>query len=679
MPRDLPIGNGTVQANFDEEYNLRDVYFPHVGMENQTAGHPIRFGVWADGVMKWIWDGWQVEMKYLPDTLVTDVHCVHPKLKLELFCRDCVDFHIWVLLREVIVKDLAGKNRDVRLFYSHDFHIKESEIGNTAFYDPKTSSVVHYKQNRYFLINLCTPQQCGVDHFATGIHDIRGYEGTWRDAEDGVLGGNPISQGTVDSCIGMNLSVPANGTSKCTYWIACQRDYAGAVRINNVVRQKSPEVLINRTINYWKLWANKEEWNLEMLEPRIADLFKRSLLILRTLVDESGAIIAATDFDTINFANDTYSYMWPRDGALCAYSLIKAGYSDISRKLFEFCLDVITPEGYLLHKYNSDKTLASSWQPWYLNGKESLPIQEDETALVIWALWHHFYKFREIEFIKPLYRRLIVNGAEFMVKFRDKKTHLPNPSYDLWEERFGVHLFTCGAVVGGLRAAAKFARAFGETSEEKKYDKAADEITRAIEKYMWNESQGTFCRTAVPNGNGTYQLDNTIDSSCYSIWAFGAMQADNPRVQATMRKIRERLWVDTDVGGIARYQWDNYQRVTTSSEKIPGNPWIICTLWFSQYEIAKAKTVEELQNALEGLNWAVQTALPSGVLAEQVHPFTGKPISVAPLAWSHATVVMTIIEYLEKMQQLTGKTPQELHTSGRSPQECLTATHVWEH
>ena len=49
MPRDLPIGNGTVQANFDEEYNLRDLYYPHVGMENQTMGHPIRFGVWADG------------------------------------------------------------------------------------------------------------------------------------------------------------------------------------------------------------------------------------------------------------------------------------------------------------------------------------------------------------------------------------------------------------------------------------------------------------------------------------------------------------------------------------------------------------------------------------------------------------------------------------------------------
>ena len=30
---------------------------------------------------------------------------------------------------------------------------------------------------------------------------------------------------------------------------------------------------------------------------------------------------------------------------------------------------------------------ASSWHPWVLNGARVLPIQEDETALVVWALW----------------------------------------------------------------------------------------------------------------------------------------------------------------------------------------------------------------------------------------------------------------------------------------------------
>ena len=116
----------------------------------------------------------------------------------------------------------------------------------------------------------------------------------------------------------------------------------------------------------------------------------------------------------------------------------------------------------------------------------------------------------------------------------------------------------------------------------------------------------------------------------------------------------------------------------TDNEKIPGNPWIICTLWLAQYDIAVAKTTDELAKALDILKWAVQRALPSGVLAEQVHPFTGKPISISPLAWSHATIVMTVIEYLERLNQLSGKPGQELHASGRSHPSCLTAPHIWE-
>ena len=49
--------------------------------------------------------------------------------------------------------------------------------------------------------------------------------------------------------------------------------------------------------------------------------------------------------------------MWPRDGALVAYALIKSGYSDITKRFFQFCSDVVSKEGYLLHKYNPDRSL----------------------------------------------------------------------------------------------------------------------------------------------------------------------------------------------------------------------------------------------------------------------------------------------------------------------------------
>ena len=104
---------------------------------------------------------------------------------------------------------------------------------------------------------------------------------------------------------------------------------------------------------------------------------------MRTQIDNRGAIIAANDSDILHFSRDTYSYMWPRDGALVATTLIKTGYSEISRRFFEFCYHAIRKDGYFLHKYSPDGSVASSWHPWTKDGKLELPIQEDETALVV--------------------------------------------------------------------------------------------------------------------------------------------------------------------------------------------------------------------------------------------------------------------------------------------------------
>ena len=89
MPRDIPVGNGSLLINFDQAYQLRDLYWPHVGQENHTAGHPFRFGVWVDGQFSWVsGDGWSRTLAYESDTLVTRVTLYNPALNLRLACRD---------------------------------------------------------------------------------------------------------------------------------------------------------------------------------------------------------------------------------------------------------------------------------------------------------------------------------------------------------------------------------------------------------------------------------------------------------------------------------------------------------------------------------------------------------------------------------------------------------------
>src|SRR6185295_16624466 len=107
----------------------------------------------------------------------------------------------------------------------------------------------------------------------------------------------------------------------------------------------------------------------------------------------------------------------------------------------------------------------------------------------------------------------------------------------------------------------------------------------------------------------------TIDASICGVWYFGLLSTDDPMVRSTMNAIYERLWVKTGVGGLARYENDRYQQVEKNDiQRVPGNPWFVCTLWWAQYLIAGAKTKEDLKEPLRILEWVVDHALSSGVL-----------------------------------------------------------------
>jgi glucoamylase len=653
MPRELPLGNGSFQVNFDGAYRIVDLYYPYVGQDNHAMGHAFRVGIWVDGQFTWTdSDEWTRELTYQPKTLVTQVRLTHPHLHVALEFHDAIDFHRNILIRHLSVANQAQVDREVRFFLHHDFHLSGTEVGDTAYTDPTSRGLFHYKGKVWVLSNALHGEQLGFDAMATGTKEWGGHEGTWRDAEDGELSGNPIAQGSVDSVGELRFVVPAGASQEAYAWLAVGDSYEEVKALNDFVVRRTPQALLKRTADYWRLWVKKEQLHFGPLPAAVVELYERSLLILRTQIDGRGAVIASTDSEILQFGRDTYNYMWPRDGAIVAAALDRAGYNDVTRAFYQFCAAAITREGYFLHKYRPDGSPGSSWHPWALDGQRQFPIQEDETALVIWALWQHFEVYRDVEFIKPLYRPLITAAADFMMRYRDERTGLPLPSYDLWEERKGVHTFTCAAVYGGLMAAANFTEAFGEVDLAERYRQAASAIKAGMETHLYSRQHGRFLRMITQDPQGARREDPTIDASLAGLFAFGAFEATDPRVVATMEAVQTRLWVQTDVGGLARYEHDWYQRVSQDIARVPGNPWIICTLWLAEWEIARATSEADLSRALELLHWVVAHARPSGLLPEQVHPYTGAPLSVCPLTWSHAAFVMAVLSSLDKLHEL---------------------------
>nr|WP_202887032.1 glycoside hydrolase family 15 protein [Cohnella zeiphila] len=637
--------------NLDRNGYLRDLYFPYVGQLNHVGGQPCRVGIRCGGTFAWLDEpGWTFELDYIEDALVTNVTARHEELGVELQMNDGIHQRENIFLKRVMVRNMAEEEKEIRLFFHQDLMIDGNDVGDTAAFYPANRTVFHYKRSSYFMFNGQSPQG-GIFQYSTGIKRFHSAEGTWRDAEDGELMGNAIAQGSVDSTISLRAEVPGGGDCSFYYWMSVGPDLEEVKRLDQYVRESQPEKLLSRIVIYWNNWLSRANRDFGDLPADVVRLFRHSLLIVRTQTDERGAILAANDSDILQYNRDHYSYMWPRDGALVADAMSQAGYHSMIAPFFEFCNRALSPEGYLYHKYNPDGTVGSSWHPYYVQGQPRLPIQEDETALVLHALWKDYERHGEIELPQSLYPTLVRKAASFLCGFVEPSLDLPLPSYDLWEERYGIWTYTASSVYAGLTAAADFADLFGDYERSDRYRKAAERMKRGMLVHLWDEESGRFARGLVLR-DGVWVKDMTLESSLFGLFEFGVLPADDDRVARTMRAIAGGLSVKTDVGGIARYAGDYYFQISHDAARVPGNPWIICTLWGASFQIETAKRTEDLAAPRATLERIARHTLEGGNLPEQLHPLDGTPLSVAPLTWSHATYVSVVCKYLRRRREL---------------------------
>ncbi|ASS74545.1 glycoside hydrolase family 15 [Tumebacillus algifaecis] len=655
MPRSLVIGNGHMFIGFDARTNMRDLYYPYVGQLNHIGGNRNSLGVYVDGQFTWCDEpDWVITNSYRSGTLVTDVLAHNERLGVELYIEDAVHFQKNAYLKKVRVRNTQDREREIRVFFTHDYSIDETEIGDTAVYDPVQNAVYHYKRNRYLLINGFT-HLGGLFEYSTGIKRFQSLQGTWKDAEDGTLEGNPIAQGSVDSTVSFKMFVPGGGQETLYYWICVGRTFPEVKELNGWVLQRSPAQLFSEIDAYWREWLRQAEQEFGDLDQDVIDQYQLSLMLVQTLSDANGAIIAANDTDILQYNRDHYSYMWPRDGALIAHAMSEAGYERIANRFFRFCEDSLTAGGFLLHKYNPDGSVGSSWHPYLQGNEPQLPIQEDETGLVIWALWEHYQRYGDVEFAQSLYTTLIEPAGDFLAEYQYEHLGLPLESYDLWEERRGIFTFTVSTVIAGLRAVRNFAQVFGDPKRALKMQQTAERLLEGLDRYLYDPTIGRFLRGVYLGENGEIIKDKTLESSLCGLFQFDILSPDDPRLQATMERVWAGLRVKTEIGGVARYTDDQYFKKSDEIEKVPGNPWVICTLWQAAWEIERAETVEDLHKAKAWFDWALRHRIDSGVLPEQLHPFDGTPLSVAPLTWSHATFVQEVVRYGRRYKQLTNK------------------------
>lgn len=647
MTRPILLSNGSLHAGENLYGMVHDFYYPYVGLENHATANNMRWriGVWVEEKFSWLDDQhWEFNIDYEHAALVSDISARNAELGVTLEFQDCVDCDFDVYMRNVHVVNEFNREREIRLFFHQVMRISNSLNGDTAQYLPDDNAILHYKGRRAFIFSGITSQGQPFDQFSVGVYGIEGKEGTFRDAEDGVLQGNPVEHGSVDSIFGFNLMLEAHGSTRVSYWVAAGRDRAEALDAFSRTKNDGVHQRIIKTAEYWRDWLRPADTFLDRVSPDLRSPFTKSLLLVKAHIDNHGAVIASTDTTMRNYARDAYAYCWPRDAVFSLWPLLRLGYFKEVENYFGFARRALQPEGFLMHKYQADGSLGSSWHPYAVAGRVVPPIQEDETAITIFLFGQYYQMTQNKELLDEYYDTFIRPAANFMAGYIDESTKLPHATYDLWERRFLTTTYTTAVVHAALQAASRLAEVMERQQDAVQWQAVADDMHHAAQGLLFNPDKQFFykgfIRQEQENGEMAMMYEDTIDvSSFYGAFMFGLFDLQSKEVTASFETLKRVFgFSESEAKPIPRFEHDEYNNMDPANNT--GNPWFISTLWVAQYYME----TNRIEQAKAIIVWVQEHMLQSGVLAEQMDPHTYKFISEAPLAWSQAEFINSIID-----------------------------------
>ncbi len=291
-----------------------------------------------------------------------------------------------------------------------------------------------------------------------------------------------------------------------------------------------------------------------------------------------------------------------------------------------------------MHKYRADGALGSSWHPYvHDDGIVAPPIQEDETALVLFVFAQFYQMHPSARLLGEFYHTMVTPMANFLASYIDETTGLPKPSYDLWEEVFLTTTYTTSVVYAALQAAADLAETANDSDSAVRWRSAADDILAAAHKHLYNAERKAFYKGIIVK-NGHIEHNDTFDlSSVFGSFMFGLFPAHSEEMDAAVDTLKRTFHAGENKIGLPRYENDYYCRV---SPDVTGNWWYIASLWLAQYYIE----VGETGKAHEIITWVRDHASETGILSEQLSPLDGSSVSVSPLTWSHAEYIATLLD-----------------------------------
>ena len=257
--KEIVLSNGKFFVNIDSNFAIRDFYFPYVGMYNHLNSEANSIGVYVNGKFKWIDDSWEKIFSYSENSLVAKLEATSQELKVKLTFRSTIHKRYDILIHQIEITNLDTEKREIKVYFYHSFKLNESEIGNTAYYDPKLKGLIHYKGSTYIYISS---QSSGFEYTVSKKNHM---SGSWLEIEKGYLSRNKIVQGEVDSGWGIVEKLKPSETKLAYYYLLVGHRYEDILKLKKVVDKESLAFLLEETSEFWQKWVKTKDRLLPVL------------------------------------------------------------------------------------------------------------------------------------------------------------------------------------------------------------------------------------------------------------------------------------------------------------------------------------------------------------------------------------------------------------------------------
>lgn len=578
---DAILGNGNILASFSNKGELLRFFYPSVDymqhIENFKVGITCNESntVWLHDDINNLYYQYFEENSNILNTKIFNNY-----FKINIIQKDYIAIFKNILIKKYTITNQESNPQSIN-FLIYSKLLRDMNNYTSSYF--KDDILIQYNHNYAFGIysNLKPiSYQINGSSLTSNVGKIKGKDYIGMSNDSSVL----YSLGTLEP----------NETKEIIIYISVNEKIDFLIKdLKNINEKEEYE----KTYFYWTNYAKKHK-TMNIHDKKINEIYTRSILTFPLLTNiQTGGILAGVEIDENMTKCGRYSYCWPRDSIFITKALDLCNMSkEVENFYNKFAKNTQLENGMWEQRYYTDGTLAPCWG-----------YQIDETASIIYGVWAHYEKIKNINFLGENIQ-MLEKACDYLQYYLNNINDIQK-SYDLWEETEGIHTYSLCAIHCSFECMIKIYKELNFNDKEEKINILKlyiEKIKNIIEKEFYNGQY--FLRNDIDT-----RLDISLLGLCIP---FNVFDVRDERINKTVKKIEEVL--KNSKGGIYRYQNDNY---------MTGNPWVISTLWFALYHIEAGN----LLKAKEYFDWVCQTSCMHGYLAEQIDKFSNKPAWVIGL------------------------------------------------